>query len=453
LKENIMLAGNQYDIICRDGCLGPLLAAFFLAKSGKKVLLLPPLSSSEEQHPPFLLPLTAGFPHQLLARNGLLAEGVVDERRHWFDWSYDDHLFSCPAADVSERMSALAAFMGDDFSQFQDIFVDFRHLWNLIDEMMRDGLMVPAAGLKDHWRIFKVLAKHQELLQNRRITADSFYGGDSFSPWLEHFFADLVPLMSAFRYQNLPMLCFAYGMATLLQDAVLIDLVALQDRVRKSILEYGGETSPGDYQVIFDGKWYIGVGREGKVDIRSRAFIANADKKSLEAEISFLDRRRDFFHQFSTQKEGVRLKRLRVQLAGGRDAAVTGYRFYRENGCLLAVVARQSAGPEEQEMNIYYPVDFPVDDPKTFVDRLLAKLPDAGLAGKVVVDLQVKDLEKEWGGQPILPPVMGGGCLSVVSSYKRFYHVGWENLPGFGLGGLIYAVRKTADRIIVNEYL
>ncbi len=443
---------NQYDIICRDGCLGPLLAAFFLAKSGKKVLLLPPFPSPE-QHPPFLLPLVAGFPHQLLSRNGLLVDGVVDERQHWFGWTDGNaHIFLCPAGDVSERMSALAAFMGGDFSRFQDNFVDFRHLWNLIDEMMRDGLMIPAAGLKDHWRIFKILVKHQELLQNRRLTADSFFAGDSFPSWLEHFFTDLIPLMAAFRYQNLPMLSFAYGMATLFQEAALIDLEALLCQVRKSILDCGGEASPGDYQIIFDGKWYIGVGRDGKVDIRSRAFIANADKNGLESEISFLDRRHDFFHQFSTLEKGVKLKQVRVHTTGRKSSSATGHWLYRENDSLLAAAIRQSTGTDRQEMNIYCPADFPIDDPKVLVDRLRSMLPAAGSAGEAAGNPLVVEMEKEWGGQPVLPPVMGGGNLSVISSYKKFYHVGWENLPGFGLGGLIYAARKTADRIMTSEY-
>ena len=48
---------------------------------------------------------------------------------------------------------------------------------------------------------------------------------------------------------------------------------------------------------------------------------------------------------------------------------------------------------------------------------------------------------------------MGGAFLPITSTYKKFYHVGWENLPGFGLGGLVYAARKTADRIMSNEYI
>ena len=180
-----------------------MLAAFFLVKGGKKVLLLPP-SLSPERKPPYLLPLIAGFPRQLLAETGLLTEDVLCSRPSWFGWTDGQHIFNCPSA-FSDRIPALSSFMGDNFPWVQSHFTDFQNIWNIIDAIMRAGLMIPAAGLKDHGKILKVLIKHQELLQNRRMKADNFYSDISLPKWRSNFFASMVPQISLFRYQDLPL--------------------------------------------------------------------------------------------------------------------------------------------------------------------------------------------------------------------------------------------------------
>jgi len=59
--------------------------------------------------------------------------------------------------------------------------------------------------------------------------------------------------------------------------------------------------------------------------------------------------------------------------------------------------------------------------------------------------------ERTWGWGPRLPAMMGGGFLPLVRGYCRFYQVGWHNLPGFGLGGLVYAARQAAVRIWTHD--
>jgi hypothetical protein len=446
-----MFLENNYDIICRDGNLGTLLTAFFLVKSGKKVLLLP-ASSPSEQHPPYLLPLAAGFPRRLLVKAGLLTENVLCKRSNWFSWTDGHHVFNCPAA-FADRMQALSSFMGDTFPWFQRHFTEFQNSWDIIDAIMKDGLMIPAAGLKDHGKILKVLVKHQELLQNRRKKADNFYSDVSLPQWLSKFFASMVPQISLFRYQGLPLVSFAYGIATMFQDAVLVNLENLQNYLKEYILENGGETSPSDYQVIFDGKWYIGVGTEKKAEIRSRAFITDSDEKSLENEISAMYQRRDFFCQFACQQEGITINRLHGHIAGMEELPETGRWLYNDNDSLQTVMVQRTMTPEGQDIDVYFSSALPIHDPEDFTTRLLTRLSELDLLNGPRIDFQPQEVEKEWGYQPKLPPVMGGAFLPVISTYKKFYHVGWENLPGFGFGGLVYAARKTADRIISNEYI
>jgi len=446
-----MFLENNYDIICRDGNLGTLLTAFFLIKSGKKVLLLP-ASSPQRQHPPYLLPLVAGFPRQLLVKTGLMTENVLCKRSNWFNWTDGHHVFNCPA-DLSDRMQALSSFMGDSFPWFQSHFTDFQNSWNIIDAIMKDGLMIPAVGLKDHGKILKVLVKHQELLQKRRITADNFYSDKSLSEWLSNFFVSMVPQISLFRYQGLPLISFAYGIATMFQDASLVNLENLQNYLKKYILENGGETFPADYQVIFDGKWYIGVGAEGKAEIRSRAFITDSDEKSLESEIQAMYQRRDFFRQFACQQEGITINRLHGHIAGMEKLPATGRWLYNDNNSLQTVMVQRTITSEGQDIDIYFSSVSPVSEPENFTYKLLARLSELDLLDGSRIDFQPQAVEKKWGYQPKLPPVMGGAFLPVTSTYKKFYHVGWENLPGFGLGGLVHAAKKTADRVISNEYI
>ncbi|NIA19392.1 MAG: hypothetical protein GWP07_03020 [Xanthomonadaceae bacterium] len=445
-----MILENNYDIICRDGSLGALLTAFFLAKSGKKVLLLPPLSSPA-QKPSYLLPLIAGFPRQLLAQAGLLTEGILCKQSNWFSWTDGQHVFNCPSV-FSDRMPVLSSFMGDNFPWFQSHFTDFQNIWDIIDTVMSNGLMIPAVGLKDHGKILMALVKYQELLQNRRMNAENFYSDTSLPEWLSNFFASMVPQISLFRYENLPLVSFAYGIATMFQDAELVNLENLQNYVKESILEKGGKTSPADYQVIFDGKWYIGIGTEGKVEIRSRAFITDSDEKTLKSEIPPMHQRRDFFRQFVCQQKGIALNRLYGHIAGMKKLPETGRWFYNANNSLQAVMLQRTMASEGLDINVYFSSTSPGHDPTDFTTKLLARLPELDILDASRINFQPQTVEKEWGCQPKLPPVMGGAFLPVISTYKKFYHVGWENLPGFGFSGLVYAARKTADRIILNEY-
>ena len=445
-----MFPENSYDIICRDGSLGALLAAFFLIKKGKKVLLLPALSP-RKSHPPFLLPLVSGFPHQLLAEMGLLPKEVLCKRSNWFSWTDGHHVFDCPAA-FADRMQAFSSFMGDNFSWFQHHFADLQDSWNIIDAIMEDGLMIPAVGLRDHGKILKALVKYQEILQKRRMTAADFYAEKSLPYWLSNFFASMIPQISLFRYQDLPLFSYAYGIAALFQDAALVNLEKLQNYVKKCILENGGERILADYQVIFDGKWYIGVGSEEKAEIRSRAFISDSDEEILKSEIPTRHQRRDFFRQFSCQLEGMTINRLHGCITGMEKLPEAGRWFSIDNDALQTVMVQRTMTSKGRNVDIYFSSSLPIDDYEDFTTGLLSRLSELDLLDGSRVDWQPQKVEKRWGYQPKFPPVMGGAFLPVTSSYKRFYHVGWENLPGFGLGGLVYAARKTADRIISNEY-
>ena len=440
---------NHYDIICRDGNLGPLLAAAFLVKSGKRILLLPP--SSSRRQPSFLLPLIAGVPRRHLLAGGLLTENTLCKRSNWSSWTDGQHVFNCSSV-LAERIPALSAFMGDNFPWFQSHFAGFQNIWNIIDTIMDAGLMMPAIGLKDHWKIVKTLIKYQELLQNRRIKAENIYSDPTLPGWLKIFFTSMIPQISLFRYQSLPLVSFAYGIATMLQDAELVNLENLHNDAREFILANGGEASPVDYQVIFDGKWYIGVGAEEKAEIRSRAFITDSDRKNLEREIPPRHQRRDFFRQFSCCQQGKDIMRLRGHIAGMKKCPESCRWLFSDSNALSVVMSQGIMTSTGMDIEACYPADLPVNEPTDYIIKLLSSLPEFDFLSGSRIDFQSRELEKSWGYEPKLPPVMGGAFLPVSSTYKRFYHVGWENLPGFGFNGLVYAAKKAADRIIENEY-
>ena len=71
----------DYEVICRQGDLGSLLAAAFLAKEKCRVLLLPPLSGKAPE-PDFLIPVARGYPAQLLATLIELDKPATD----FFSW-------------------------------------------------------------------------------------------------------------------------------------------------------------------------------------------------------------------------------------------------------------------------------------------------------------------------------------------------------------------------------
>ncbi|MBN2333006.1 MAG: hypothetical protein JXO49_02735 [Deltaproteobacteria bacterium] len=444
---------HQYDVICRGGSLGPLLAALLLARKGKNVLLLP-AAEDAGGFSPFLLPVAAGVPLDILTSENLLDGAVTETPGNWFSWTDGTHDFSCPSA-TDDRRRAFAMLMADDYPARKQHWALFEDIWQVIDRIMGDGLMIPPMTLKDHGKILQQLVKNRVLLDNRSRGIASLLTDSGISPWLHTFVSSFVSLISLYCYQNLPLLSFAYGFATLFQEARYVNIDRLQEAVHHAILDCGGVLSSTDYQVVFDGKWYIGIGNAGKAQIRSRSFIADSDETMLAREIPPVHQRRDFFRQYAHRQPGRVVKHLQCMFPEQSGMVAGRQRRYvfepgRENELYLLTAGQEAAG--KNSMDLYWWESDAKNNDNRWAPALLQRLTGVK-PGRMTLCSSTGNPVKRWGYQPRLSPVMGAAFVPINSVYKNFYQVGWETLPGFGLGGVVYGAKMTAEKIATSEYL
>ncbi|MBW1645455.1 MAG: hypothetical protein JRJ56_03885 [Deltaproteobacteria bacterium] len=457
------VTAGRYDVICRDGTLGPLLTALFLARTGKRVLVLPP-RLVETGTGEFLLPVVSHGAAGLLAEADLLTADVLLPAANWFRLFSGKGEFSCPA-DRDARQEAFAASCRPVSSWWRALLASSQALGRRLEEALSSAMMVPPLGLRDYGRMIGLLAADRELLEKRQLDWASFLQSSGLDEGRREFFLSLPVLMSQFNYAHLPYLSVAYGLHTWSAAARLVDLDQLQRRLREQLRLQGAEFADRDCEIIFDGKWYIGIGTEGRVACRSGIFVGAADRERLELEIRPLDRRRDFFRQFDHREAGYRLYRLTWPTAdaGERDSEATGAGYFfppaAGAGEVPAWQPRRldgGAGRRPATFSWLQPAGQPPAGDAAAA-TLAACCRVMGVNKPAAVDWQTQ-IENGAAGplrgcRPRLAPVLGGAFLPVTGIYQRFYHVGWENLPGFGLNGLIWSARKTADHALASAYL
>ncbi len=450
-----MALAARYDVICRDGSLGGLLAALFLAREGKRVLVLPPLEAAGEAVAgEFILPVVSHGAARLLAAAELLpGETAPAGSRAWFDCTAGEAEVSCPA-DPEARREFFAAFCHPHQSWWQKLREQVRDLGRRLEEALAAPMMLPPLGLRDYGSLIKLLGANQPLLAARRTSWPEVIASSPLAAGQREFFLALPFLASQYNYRRLPFLACAYGLYGWLDgSARWLDLERLRRRLREQLAALGGEFAGENHEIVFDGKWYIGIGREGRLHCRSGVFIGPAAREYLQREIRPLDQRRDFFRQFDHLAAGCRLRQLHWPLGDRRQTACSParpvYIFPPAAAAPPAVPVRLEVSRRGEVETAVFSCLLPGEkvDRET-ADRLheicrTAGLPPpaAGVAWQEMLH-EGHDGGRERGYQPRLAPVLGGAFLPASGIYRRFYQLGWENLPGFGLNGLVWAAKK-----------
>jgi len=417
----------DFDVACREGDLGALLSASFLQQEGCRVLLLPALPGYLPD-PDFLLPVVRGYPARLLA-------DFIDlelSAEPFFSWQSGSEvqLWSSPvpvagAAAVSEIETSTLN---------PELWRQLDELWRLIDGCMEQNLNMPATTVTGFWQMFRLLVRSELLRESRRHDLGSWLNdaGIAFAEKCQ--WQSLVPLISLYRFNKLPLLAFAYGVQSLLYPSALVDVAGLKRKLFAGLVANGAELTTESWGPIFDGKWYIGVGKDNMASCRSTVYLADANPDCLRQEVPIGNQRHDFRRQLCLENPGF---------------------LHRQNEC-------ESSRNLPEEHSLYHLncsgsenlVDSQFFAPVSVSDvenglsqRLIQHSWQAAVAGEVGIN-PVGDC---WGWQPRLPAMMGGGFLPLTGSFCRFYRVGWHNLPGFGLGGIVYSARQAASLILANE--
>ncbi len=406
----------DYELICRNDDLGPLLAAAFLAKEKCRVLLLPPLPNKAPD-PNFLIPVVRGYPAKLLAT-------LIDMEKPpagFFSWQNGARVRSWP--DSGGRDGGFPGFVESALSQ--KLWLELKQLWQLLDLCMAQGLEMPASSLGGLGRMIWLLVRNELLRERRNCTLASRLDTAEIPLEEQQFWRSLIPLISLSRFADPPLLSFAYGVQTLLAPDAWVWVAGLKKRLHEYLLSQGAHQVDEEWSPVFDGKWFIGVGNDAKVARRATVFLADSDPNSLVQEVSLGQQRRDFKRQFQLDDPGY----SHLQTVHDQIQRPTGSALYHLD-CRAADDFSGSTlwGPKAEH------------SPGSIEHRWQA-------AGG--------HLEQKkgavWGWKPRLPAMMGGGFLSLTGSFCRFYQVGWHNLPGFGLGGLVYSARQAATAVLSNE--
>ena len=414
----------DYDLICRRDELGPLLAAAFLAQKGCRVLLLPELFEKAPD-PDFLIPVVRGCPARLLA--SLLP--LESPPTRFLSWQDDSTIREWPR---SQNQAA-------DFSQLAEsnlkpeLWFELERLWQLIDCSMEQGLEIPASSLGGIGRVIWLLVRNELLRVRRNCNLLGWLKEGGVSSPEQQLWRSLVPLISLGRFSDPPLLSFAYGIQTLLAPDAWVDITALKERLLKYLLSQGAHQVDEEWAQVFDGKWFIGVGYEDKVARRATLFLADSNPDSLMQEVPRPRRRRDFMRQFQLDEPGFCL----LQKSLSKSEALSGRALYHLD-CRRADDFTRSLfwGPEGGKSQ------------SRIEHRWQAVNVSEGALSEPVAG---KAWRNVWGWQPHLPSMMGGGFLPLSGSFCRFYQLGWHNLPGFGLGGLIYSAHQVAVSALKNE--
>ena len=402
----------DFDLICRRDSLGSLLAAAILARAGCRVLLLPPRAEVRPE-PEFLVPVARGYPAAVLS--GLVkSEALPQNLLSWRDSA--GSLRQWPGFSASEAPG-------------EEAWLELEKLWRLIDNCMRRQLEMPVASLTGTGRMLWLLVRDELLRENRTRRLNDWLVSAGIDGAGRDFWRCLIPLLTLSRFADPPLLAFAYGAAVLARPEGWFPVVGLKAQLLAILRSHGADFSGEvEWGPVFDGKWYIGVGRDRQAQRRSTVYLADSDPEVLRREVDSADQRLDFKRQIELAEPGfVVYEEGKDETLPEKDALYhlecgSGHDFtgsllvgpgLGESGRRVGYRFRPAGGPDQGDN------------------------PAAG--------------ERTWGWSPRLPAMMGGGFLPLTKGFCRFYQVGWHNLPGFGLGGLVYAARQAAVKIWTND--
>lgn len=415
----------DYDVACREGDLGAMLTAAFLQQEGCRVLLLPPLPV-DFPDPGFLLPVVRGYPARLLAK-------FVDLKLPadpFFSWQSGSKVQSWPVSTSAAGEVTVSEVESSTLNP--GLWRQLDNLWHLIDSCMEQNLNMPANSITGFWQMFLLLVKSELLRESRRHTLDSWLDEAGIAATEQCQWRSLVPLISLYRFNKLPLLAFAYGVNSLLQPASLVDITALKRKLFVRLIADGAESTTEMWGPVFDGKWYIGVGNDNMVSRRSTVYLADSNPDCLLQEIPVSNQRHDFKRQLRLEDPGF----LHRQMMCDQNTPL------KRGDALYHLICSESANLDKSQF--FTPV-LGSDSENGTGERLIQH------SWQAVADKKEIDSGDCWGWQPRLPAMMGGGFLPLTGSFCRFYRVGWHNLPGFGLGGLVYSARQASSLIMANE--
>ncbi|MBN2233262.1 MAG: hypothetical protein JW781_10665 [Deltaproteobacteria bacterium] len=425
-----------YDIICRDHTPGPLLVARQLRERGYDVLLVP--AAPVRLPAPFFLPLAAGTPRRLLEESGVLDADTVPTAP-WFRWRDREGAVSDWPAAVGERRRWLEEHsVGADAGWIDELL----ELNRVIDGAMAAGVQIPPVGLRHYGAIFRLLVRHEVLRDSRRLDAPGWMARRRLPLPLCRFLTALTPVISLFRFVDLPLPALAWGVGILLaEDAVPVPAAGLVTRLRRDLLERGAELADEPLPLVFDGKWCIGIGRNNRVEVRGRHMIVDGDHTTLLDAIPPLHRRGDVRRLVRLEHPGFRLR----EDAEPMSAPAGDKGFAAENDLPVPELRLPDAAPltgAAAEMRL----PDAAGGMRRFSWRAATTAADGGETVSGMPDNGMST-SPAWGFRPAAPAVMGGAFLPVARGYLRLYFCGWDNLPGFGLGGLIGAAAQTVAMI------
>jgi len=414
----------DFDVACREGDFGALLTASFLQQEGCRVLLLPALSGGLPD-PDFLLPVVRGYPARLLA-DFIDLELPAEPFFSWQSGSEVQLWSNNVAVAGAETISSI-----ETTALNPELWRQLNELWQLIDGCMEQNLNMPATTITGFWQMFRLLVRSELLRESRRHDLGSWLNdaGIAFAEQCQ--WQSLVPLISLYRFKKLPLLAFAYGVQSLLHPSALVDIAALKCKLFADLVANGAELTTEEWGPVFDGKWYIGVGKENMASCRSTVYLADANPDSLRQEIPTGNQRHDFKRQLRLEDPGFLHRQDKCECSRN----LPEHSLYHLN-C--------SGSENLPDSQFFAPVS--ASDIENGLSQKFMRHSWQAVADEA--DINPGDC---WGWQPRLPAMMGGGYLPLTGSFCRFYRVGWHNLPGFGLGGLVYSARQAASLIIANE--
>ena len=401
----------DYDLACRRDALGPLLTAAILARKGCRVLVLP-AADEVRPDPGFLVPVVRGYPAELLAA----LVGHEDLPGKVLSWS----AVGDGKKPDWEGFSRLVAAPGDSPAGLE-------RLWRLIDDCMRLNLEMPVASLGGTGRILWLVVRNQLLRENRSRRLSHWLEAREINADERVSWRSLVPLLTLSRFADPPLLAYAYGAAVLARPGGWLRIFRLKTRLLEILRRCGAEFTEEDLRPVFDGKWYIGVGRNRQAARRSTVFLADSDPRTLRREVASGDQRLDFKRQM--------------------ELAEPGFVVYKEE------IAEEVAGG-------FAPYHLECGDSRDFTGASLVVSGEARNGRPVRYRFRPAGPKSDWstlsgagywGWGPRLPAMMGGVFLPLARGFCRFYQVGWHNLPGFGYGGLVYSARQAAVRVWTHD--
>ncbi len=415
----------DFDVACREGDFGALLTASFLQREGCRVLLLPALPGASPD-PDFLLPVVRGYPARLLA-DFIDLELPKDPFFSWQSGSEVQLWSSTVAAAGTAVVSGI-----ETTTLNPELWSQLDELWRLIDGCMEQNLNMPATTITGFWQMFKLLVRSELLRESRRHDLGSWLNAAGIAFAEQCQWQSLVPLIALYRFNKLPLLAFAYGVQSLLHPSALVDVAVLKRKLFAGLVANGAELTTEEWGPVFDGKWYIGVGKENITSRRSTVYLADANPDNLRKEIPTGNQRHDFRRQLRMENPGFLHQQDECESI---RSLPEGHSLYHLN-C--------SGSENLEDSQFFAPVS--VSDVEKGLSQRFMRHSWQAAAGQT--DIKLGDC---WGWQPRLPAMMGGGFLPLTGSFCRFYRVGWHNLPGFGVGGLVYSARQAASLILANE--